>query len=128
MDTLLDNFVKAQLQPVMNAYSCWLGPEFHSKRTPIEGGVDNLITYSMDKGAKSYIHWMVWNVHTDDGAFKIRVEWAMHECHTLEFIRPEDATFDQCQEVVALVLKDIYEQLMAYTEREGWPSENMQIC
>lgn len=131
--SLIQNMVESSLYGVMRAYNEWLGIEHHHMRTPLPLSDDKAMTYHIDRTEKNYINWLVWKVHgfeAPDGSatvLHLRVEVSGTDVFKLEFGASGEYTIADALAFSNYVMKDLHNELTAYTTREGWPSENINV-
>lgn len=133
MTSFIGNMVESSLFGIMRAYNEWLGPEHHVTRGPIHLGTDKLLTFHIDHTDKNYINWMVWTIHGFEAPdhtetyIKVRVEVSGTDVFRVEFEASGEYTVDDALLFSNYVMKDLHTELSAYTKREGWDAENINL-
>ena len=133
MSSLIQNMVESSLHGVMRAYNEWLGARHHIMRNPINLPDAKGMVFSIDPTDKNYINWLVWSVHgftAPDGSatvLRLRVEVSGTDVFNVEFEASGEYTIKDALAFSNIIMKDLHTELTAYTTREGWPSENINV-
>lgn len=133
MTAFIQKIVESSLYGVIRAYNEWLGPEHHIARTPNCLGDDKLMTFHIDRTEKTYINWLVWTVHgfeaADGSAMVIRVRAEVSGTDVFKIVieSSNGLTITDALAFSNYVVKDLHDELSAYTAREGWDAENINL-
>lgn len=131
--TLIQNIVESSLSGVIRAYNEWLGPEFHNKRDPFILDCGKAIVFCTDRTEKSYVNWLVWTVHGFDAVdgsaniLRVRIKVSGDDIFDVNFEATGEYSMEDALAFNSIILKDLHNELKAYTTREGWPSENINV-
>lgn len=133
MTAFIQKIVESSLYGAIRAYNEWLGPEHHIQRTPNILGDNKIMTFHIDRTEKNYINWLVWTVHgfeAPDGTasiIRVRVEVSDTDVFKVDVESSNGFTIADALMFNNYVLKDLHDELSAYTSREGWDAENINL-
>lgn len=133
MTAFMQKIVESSLYGIIRAYNEWLGPEHHIQRFPNALGENKIMTFHVDRTEKTYINWLVWTVHgfeTPDGAamvVRVRAEVSGTDIFKVDVESSNGFTITDALTFNNYVLKDLHDELSAYTAREGWDAENINL-
>lgn len=133
MTAFIQKIVESSLYGVIRAYNEWLGPEHHIVRTPTILGDNKIMTFHIDRTEKTYINWLVWTVHgfeAPDGSatiIRVRAKVSGTDIFKVDVESTAGITIADALTFNNYVLKDLHDELSAYTVREGWDAENINL-